>query len=554
MQQICHITGEKFEITESDLEFYRKMGVPIPTLCPEERFRRRLAWRNMHQFYHRKCDATGKKIISNYSPEKPFPIFEKNYWLSHDHNALSYGKDFNFTRPFFEQFKELQNKVPRFAMQQQEPMENSEYCSFASNCKNSYLIFDSDFCEDSLYSYILKHSNTCCDDSYVTNSELLYECIDCENSFDLRFSQNCKNCSESYFLKNCIGCQHCFGCVNLRNKKYYFSNKKCTKAEYEKKIDSLELQKYSRIKNMREGFLKFASSIVHKAIEGTQNENVSGNYISNSRSVICSYNISECWDIAYCDSIHKAKNCYDVSSFGENIEMIYECSTAGLATQNCSFCFTVVQGSADLTYCDTAYSSRNCFGCIGIQRAEYCILNKQYTKKEYEELVPKIIEHMKKTKEWGEFFPIELSPFAYNETMAQEYLPLPKPIGMQDPMPFKYKWKEEEVKARYSGEKYILPDTSANIPSDICGKIISCEECEKHYRFVQPEIQFYQKMNIPLPHKCPNCRHTTRMKLRNPRKLWARTCAECSKEIETTFAPERPEKVLCEECYLSCVN
>jgi len=31
---------------------------------------------------------------------------------------------------------------------------------------------------------------------------------------------------------------------------------------------------------------------------------------------------------------------------------------------------------------------------------KYCILNKQYSKEEYEELVPKIIEHMQKTGEW----------------------------------------------------------------------------------------------------------------------------------------------------------
>ena len=31
---------------------------------------------------------------------------------------------------------------------------------------------------------------------------------------------------------------------------------------------------------------------------------------------------------------------------------------------------------------------------------------------------------MKSTGEWGEFFPHELSPFGYNETVAQEYFPL----------------------------------------------------------------------------------------------------------------------------------
>ena len=58
--------------------------------------------------------------------------------------------------------------------------------------------------------------------------------------------------------------------------------------------------------------------------------------------------------------------------------------------------------------------------------SQYCILNKQYTKEEYEELLPKIIEHMKSTDEWGKFFPTEDSPFAYNETVASEFYPITK--------------------------------------------------------------------------------------------------------------------------------
>lgn len=51
-------------------------------------------------------------------------------------------------------------------------------------------------------------------------------------------------------------------------------------------------------------------------------------------------------------------------------------------------------------------------------------MNKSYSAHEYEELCGKIIEHMQSTGEWGEYFPIEASPFGYNETVAQEYFPL----------------------------------------------------------------------------------------------------------------------------------
>jgi hypothetical protein len=51
-------------------------------------------------------------------------------------------------------------------------------------------------------------------------------------------------------------------------------------------------------------------------------------------------------------------------------------------------------------------------------------LNKQYTKEEYNILVPKIIEHMISTGERGEFFPPKYAPFGYNESLANEYFPL----------------------------------------------------------------------------------------------------------------------------------
>jgi hypothetical protein len=77
-----------------------------------------------------------------------------------------------------------------------------------------------------------------------------------------------------------------------------------------------------------------------------------------------------------------------------------------------------------LYYSDLCIGNKHCFGCIGIRQQRYCILNKQYTKEEYEALLPKVIAHMQSTGEWGQFFPIEMSLFGYNESVAFEYYPL----------------------------------------------------------------------------------------------------------------------------------
>ena len=186
---------------------------------------------------------------------------------------------------------------------------------------------------------------------------------------------------------------------------------------------------------------------------------------------------------------------------------------------------------------------------------------------------------MKETGEWGEFFPIELSPFAYNETVAQEYFPLevspPSRRGLgggslikHPTLNFKYQWKEKISYNYRPASIQNIPDDIKDVDDSICREILACEKhltprprregegavCGKNYQIQKPELRFYRKMNLPIPRKCPDCRHAERMKLRNPRKLFARTCADCGIDIQTTFAPDRPEKVLCEKCYLKVVE
>jgi hypothetical protein len=79
-----------------------------------------------------------------------------------------------------------------------------------------------------------------------------------------------------------------------------------------------------------------------------------------------------------------------------------------------SLCWTC----RDIEYCHSCFNSHDLFGCIGFKHNEYCILNKQYTKEEYFKLKEKLKKHMIETKEYGEFFPIEISPFEYEKTMA----------------------------------------------------------------------------------------------------------------------------------------
>lgn len=156
-------------------------------------------------------------------------------------------------------------------------------------------------------------------------------------------------------------------------------------------------------------------------------------------------------DCAYCDLLIQAKNCMDVSSFGDNIAWMYEVCTGGLNSQNCSFGFTNVLNCSNLHYCIIAYSARNCFGSINLkQKAENLILNKAYSAHEYETMCAKIVSHMQSTGEWGEFFPHEVSAFGYNETVASEYFPMTESEVKEKG----WNWYDGENKNTYMGAFY----------------------------------------------------------------------------------------------------
>jgi hypothetical protein len=201
---------------------------------------------------------------------------------------------------------------------------------------------------------------------------------------------------------------------------------------------------------------------------------------------------------------------------------------------------------SDTHYCDHCHHTKHCFGCVGLNRKEYCILNKQYTKEEYEKLVPQIISHMRKNNEWGELIPITFSIHGYNETLAQDHYPLTK----EQVLAHGWKWLDELDEVATPKSPTILPDAIANVGDDICKGVFTCEISHKPYKIIPQELDFYRQLNVPLPTRSFFQRHKDRMDKRNPRKLWNRQCAKCAKGIQTTYASERPEQIYCEECYL----
>ncbi|MDA1060386.1 MAG: hypothetical protein O3B47_01185 [bacterium] len=554
MQKTCKQCGSGFQIPQEDMEFYKRIAVkvgdkkiemPSPTLCFACRHQKRLAFRNEMFLYHRKCDHSGKQIISMYSPDKPYQIYDQHIWWSDDWDPFEYGQEFDFSRPFFEQYRELQLKVPRMSVNNINA-ENSDYCNLSLNDKNCYLVFTADDNEDCAYGRFFDRNYRSFDCDYTYDSIDCYECMDMAKCNGCSYSHKCVNSSGLFLCYNMIGCHDCIGSANLRNKQHYIFNESYTPEEYEKKKADMALSTHSGLENARKQYEESLEKQPRKYLEIVNCEDSLGDYLRDCKNAQYCYNGFGLEDCKYMINCWKAKDCYDWDFVGATgSELCHEMGSSAYNMVNCHFCNGCWENCSEIYYAELCLNSKNLFGCISLRHKQYCILNKQYSREEYEELLPRIIEHMKNSGEWGEFFPIELSTFAYNETVAAEYFPLEKAESEKRG----WGWIDDDTGKMYSGPNYEIPDDIKDVEDGICKEILICEETGKPYKIIPQELRFCKMKGLPVPKVSPRQRHKSRMTLRNPLHLWERKCDKCNADIRTTYEPKRPEPVYCEKCY-----
>lgn len=563
----CRISGEEFFITDKDLEFYEKISpvfagqkylIPTPTLCPDERQRRRLAFRNETKFYHRKCDKSGNQIISVYSPEKPYTVYDQKVWWGDDWSSYDFGRNFDFEKSFFEQFQWLQLVVPRVNLFAKN-CENSEFTNHTDHIKNSYLSVDVADSENIYYSRWVLSSKSCIDCYRIEDSELCYGSQYIINGYAMIHCFLCHGSSHCLFCENIRNCHECILCYWIQGKQYHIMNKSYAPDEYAIKKMELMNMVSSNMPLLRKIFQDLIKNLPRQNLVLRNTENVFWDMIDNSKSVFQSFDISNGENLKYCYEATWIRDSYDVFESWFDCEQQYECYASN-RTSFSHFCTIGYDNSFNI-YCDLCNNSQHCFGSIGIRKWKYSILNHSYSIQEYETLCGKIIEHMKSTGEWWEFFPLSLSPFGYNETVAQEHFGLTQDVAMSHG----WKWKWEEETSSYHWP-YYAPLSIDNYNERIVGYtiaqknidevlkwIIQCEISGRPFKIIKQELLFYIENNLPLPSKHPDQRHKERMSLRNPRTLHERDCAECGKKTITTYVPNRSERVVCEECYRKLV-
>ena len=447
----CQNCKSEFVIDANDFGFYKKINVPSPTFCSNCRKIRRWAWRNNMSLYSRKCVSCDKNVVSLYSPDSPITIYCNKCWWSDQWDPKSFATDYDFSKPFFTQLRELVQKVPHMSVVNDDGIAslNCEYTHDWWFAKNCYMTFSGWHAENIMYSFFILAGKYMVDCMNIRSpSEWLYECILCSKSYQLKYSQICWACIDSQFLFDCRECQNCFMCTGLRNKKYHFKNKEYSKKEYEEILAKYKLDTYTGAEQAQKEFNDFLLTYPRRCVQNFHSVNCTGDIISYSKNLKDCFVVKNANNCRYCDFVGDAtkttEDSYDLTTSG-GLSESYECVVADHSQLNLFGLLSVK--SQDIKYCQHCHNCKHCFGCVGLRNANYCIFNKQYTKEEYEELVPKIIEQMNNMPyvdkignqyKYGEFYPIELSPFGYNETYAPEL----ELLSQEEALKRGYNWQD----------------------------------------------------------------------------------------------------------------
>lgn len=305
---------------------------------------------------------------------------------------------------FLAEFQKLRESVPHPCILNLRS-ENSDYCPYVNDAKNCYLLVGFTGSEDCCYGYWVGNCQDCFDNSFLDRCVLCYECLDLNDCFNCDYCQDLRGCNDCSFCRDCIGCQHCFGCVNLKRKKFCIFNEQFGEKDYFLRLK--DFLKKGASENLR-NFQEFEVKHPRVYFKGYDNDDSTGDHIDHCKGTCCSFEGHELEDCGYVHNAFKSKDVYDCCFFGWG-ELNYMCHSA-VQDYNCNFC-NLCWYSQNLEYCEYVYNSHDCFGCVSLNHAEFCILNKQYSEAEYKKKVVEIKNEMRKSGEYGETFESQYSEY-----------------------------------------------------------------------------------------------------------------------------------------------
>ena len=523
----CASCGENFLVEKEDIDFYKMLRVPPPTLCPLCRKKRRFGqFMRVPKFFKKKCGVPGhtEEAITVFPPSSPHKIYDFSFYHSDGWDAATYGRE-------------------------RDPLGvGVEYTLGGRGGKNNYYCSMGFESQDCRYCFDVRFSNNVADSHLITNSEFLYQCVAsafCNHCISV---VGCSHCIDCAFLYDCKNCSNCFLSSNLRNKSYVFENEQFTKEEYEKKIAGINLGKREQFNACLRNFNKLMEKALHRSIQTVNTNGSVGDSLMECNQCYFVFQTMKSDHVRFADNLLGTKDSMDaVNVLGEKF---YE--TVVGVPGNARFSL-YVRNSIDMEYCVECYDCHDCFGCVGLKNKKFHIFNKPYSENEYWPKIDDVKSSMLKNGEYGEFFPLEFGLFPYQSSNGQKNFPIngvrAKEIGIP--------WYDEPdtnvpENARIRRAPEDIPDDIRNVTDEILDDVILCEATKKPFLITRAELGFYRRMNVPIPMKNPWRRMEERSELERGVWLYPFICPKCGERSFSTYNPLQQERlsIYCEECYL----
>ncbi|MDA1038427.1 MAG: hypothetical protein O2877_01935 [bacterium] len=550
-ERVCSRTGEKWIVTEREIDWCRKFNVPVPRMSPEARWMTLGAFLFGYEWWWNKHAETGKPILTYVHPASGISVLPDKEWLEKD--FTSHGRDHDESRTFFDQLLELRKEIPLNAFFNVKEPQNS-IALISDGDVNSYFVIA---CEskNSFYSSDLFNGESCTEvyaGKDMTNS---INVVHSQRIFGSRYIRESFDCSSSAFLFDCRNCEFCLGATNKRNKKYLWFNEQLSKDEYEARLKEVDLGKRSEWQKWEKKFVEFMEEEgVWPENFNEKTENCTGEYLTNNTN--CEYcfmgwkgskNNERCFYIWSAEG-----NYYGVGSFYPT--NCYHCSAAS-ESDRCKFSLNLVR-CQNLEYSLNCQNCEDCFGCVGLNRKKFCIFNKQYSEEEYWQKLDGIKTHMLERGEYGDVFTGDFCTSHVLETGAEESLGFTEEDAKR--LGFPLFDRDSAGAIGDLGDISELTDSSL-VPDCIddldveewAGKPMFDKVTGRKFAFLKPELNYYKKHRVAPP--------TEHFMYRVDKLYWAANdfhlvdvkCDACVKPLRV--APNRTyknRKHLCREDYL----
>ncbi|MSU26268.1 MAG: hypothetical protein EXS44_03340 [Candidatus Levybacteria bacterium] len=278
---------------------------------------------------------------------------------------------------------------------------NSENCNYGEHIyysKNLFFSFDCLNCSDSTYIYDSLVSTNSMDCDYANESDQCYESVDIHKCSNSSFLENCADIQDSSYSTSCVDCHDVFGCVLLRNKSFCIFNRQFSETEYHQQLEKYKKWPLEKILLTIEE-LKKQYPITQTNELHNENSNY-GNYVYYSKDCYICFDTSYSFDCGYNFNSSNNKNSYDLTYSTEN-ESCYEMINSGKNINSSYLAYSA--NCKNSNYLINCFGLKDSLGCFGLSHKQYCILNRQFTKEEYEKISQPLLEELRiKNLDWSD--------------------------------------------------------------------------------------------------------------------------------------------------------